>query len=308
MQLIWNDSIRESWDGFAAAQPRLLEQSWAYGQAMQAQGLGVQRARILIDGRCIGQAQFITRRLLGYIGLASCSRGPVWLPDVGAQTRAAALLALKKSVPVRALRAVIFSPNGADPGLKPADTERLSQVITGDATVLLDLRQDTAALLAGLHGKWRNRLRQAERLQDTTVFAGQDPIRLQGLLAQEARQRHARRFHGLPLEFVQSFVGAQARAEDSYCLCEASHQGRPQAAMLFLRHGQTATYHIGWLDPDARQLNLHNLLLWRGLLALQQAGVHWLDLGGINSEDLGGISRFKLGTGGLALSHPGTFF
>ena len=42
MQLIWNDSIRETWDGFEAEQPRLLEQSWAYGQAMQQQGLSAQ--------------------------------------------------------------------------------------------------------------------------------------------------------------------------------------------------------------------------------------------------------------------------
>ena len=308
MQLIWNDSIRETWDGFEAEQPRLLEQSWAYGQAMQQQGLGVQRARILIGGACVGQAQFITRRLLAYIGLASCSRGPVWSPQIGAEERAAALLALKKAVPLRPLRAVLFSPSAADPGFSPAETGRLSQVITGDSTVLLDLRQDAQSLLAGLQGKWRNRLRQAERLQDTEVFIGQDAERLQGLLAQEALQRRARRFHGLPLEFVQSFVASSPRPEDGYLICEARRQGRAQAAMLFLRHGQTATYHIGWLAAEAKHLSLHNLLLWQGLLALQQAGVRWLDLGGINSEDLGGISRFKLGTGGTALTHPGTYF
>lgn len=308
MQLIWNDSISETWDGFEAGQARLLEQSWAYGQAMQQQGLGVQRARFLVDGECVGQAQFITRRLLGYIGLASCSRGPVWSSRVGAPERAAALLALKKAVPLRPLRAVIFSPSAADPGFSPADTGRLSQVITGDSTVLMDLRQDASVLLARLQGKWRNRLRQAERLQGTDVWIGQDPARLQGLLSQEGQQRRARGFHGLPLEFVGSFVATQPRPEDAYLLCEARLEGRVQAAMLFLRHGQTATYHIGWLAPEARHLSLHNLLLWQGLLALQKAGVHWLDLGGINSEDLGGISRFKLGTGGLALTHPGTYF
>ena len=46
-----------------------------------------------------------------------------------------------------------------------------------------------------------HRLRQAERLQDTEVFIGQDAERLQGLLTQEAQQRRARRFHGLPLAF-----------------------------------------------------------------------------------------------------------
>ena len=128
------------------------------------------------------------------------------------------------------------------------------------------------------------------------------------LLQHEAQQRRDKRFYGLPIEFVESFVACAPRSEDAYWLCEVSVEDEPLAAMLFLRHGNTATYHIGWLAPEARHLSLHNLLLWRGLLALQKAGVHWLDLGGINSEDLGGISRFKLGTGGLALTHPGTYF
>lgn len=308
MQLNWNDSIRETWDSFANEQPRLLEQSWAYGQAMQEQGLGVQRARILIDGEWVGQAQFITRRLLGYIGLASCSRGPVWSGRIAAQERAKALLELKKTIPLRPVRAVILSPSAADSTLSPADTGRLHQVITGDSTVLLDLRRDASDLHRSLHGKWRNRLRQAERLHDVSLFIGQDLPRLRNLLSQEAQQRRSRGFHGLPLEFVKSFIDAHARPEEGYLLCEASLQGRVQAGMLFLRHGQTATYHIGWLAPEAKHLSLHNLLLWQGMLGLKQAGVQWLDLGGINSEDLGGISRFKLGAGGLALTHPGTYF
>lgn len=308
MQLKWNDSIRETWDGFALDQPRLLEQSWAYGQAMAHQGLGVQRARILIDGQCLGQAQFITRRLFGLVSLASCSRGPVWAAQMTAAQRALALLALKQSISLRPLKAVMFSPSGADPHYSPADVGKLSQVITADATVLLDLRQEVSVLHSQLHGKWRNRLRQAQRLQGLEIFAGQNPAHLQQLLEHEAQQRRARRFHGLPLEFVRSFIDAHARPAEGHLLCNVSVGGHMQAAMLFLRHARTATYHIGWLDEQARHLSLHNLLLWTAMLELRRAGVHWLDLGGINSEDLAGISRFKLGSGGTALSHPGTFF
>lgn len=308
MQLIWNDSISESWDSFASHQPRLLEQSWAYGQAMQRQGLGVQRARIMVNGECAGQAQFICRRLFGYVALAACSRGPVWTDRISPADRSKALLALKKTIPLRPVKAVIFSPSAADPAFQRADTGRLSQVITGDSTVLLDLRQDASELHRQLHGKWRNRLRQAERLDEVTLFTGQDPQRLQTLLVQEAQQRRSRKFHGLPLEFVNSYIDAHARPDHGYLICEASVRHQVQAGMLFLRHGRTATYHIGWLAEQARHLSLHNLLLWKGMLALQQAGVQWLDLGGINGEELSGISRFKLGTGGHAFTHPGTFF
>ncbi len=308
MQLIWNASIRETWEQFENTQPHLLEQSWAYGDAMQRQGLGVQRAQILIDGVCMAQAQFITRRVLAYIGLASCSRGPIWSAHVSAPQRAQALQQLQQAMPTRPWRATLFSPSAADPQFQAADTGRLSQVITGDSTVLLDLRLSEAQLRAKLHGKWRNRLRQAEQHAQVHLFSGTDDQRLASTLQREVQQRREKRFHGLPIEFVLSFVACGPSSTANYWLCEASLQGQPVAAVLFLRHGNTATYHIGWLAPPARAMNLHNLLLWRGLCDLKKQGVHWLDLGGVNTEDLGGISHFKLGMGGEKITHPGTYF
>jgi len=308
MQLIWNASIRESWDNFDHSQPLLLEQSWAYGQAMLGQGLGVQRAQVVVQGECMGQAQFITRRLLGYIGLASCSRGPVWREQLTPAQRAQSLKLLQQQLPIRPVRAALFSPSATVPGCCPADTGNLSQVITGDSSVLLDLRQSQSQLLANLEGKWRNRLRAAQRHTDLELFVGVDALRLSALLDREVQQRKAKGFHGLPMSFIESFVDSHLQAEQAYVLCEARRQDQPLAGMLFLRHGNCATYHLGWLAPIARQLNVHNLLLWQGMLHLRGLGLHWLDLGGVNSEDLGGISHFKLATGGQPITHPGTFF
>ena len=41
---------------------------------------------------------------------------------------------------------------------------------------------------------------------------------------------------------------------------------------------------------------------------LQEQGIEVLDLGGVNTHDLPGISRFKLGTGGQAITLAGTYF
>lgn len=308
MELIWNASIRETWDGFEDRQPRFLEQSWAYGQAMQAQGLGVQRVQLCQDGECLGQAQFITRRLLGYIGLAYCSRGPVWQARVPALQRIGAMQQLKKQLPMRPWKAVLFSLPATESPQEPPVTGRMQQVITGDSTVLIALQQDPDRLLGQLHSKWRNRLRQAQQQPQVDVFAGTDARRLQRLLQQEAQQRQAKRFHGLPLEFTQSFIDSHPQLAQGHLLCEARVNKQPLAGMLFLRHGRTATYHIGWLEDSARHMNLHNLLMWQAMQTLRQQGLHWLDLGGINTEDMAGISRFKLGTGGQVVSHPGTYF
>jgi len=53
---------------------------------------------------------------------------------------------------------------------------------------------------------------------------------------------------------------------------------------VFLRHGAAATYHAGWTSNEGRRLNAHNLLLWRGVLALREAGAGWLDLGAASAR------------------------
>ena len=77
--------------------------------------------------------------------------------------------------------------------------------------------------------------------------------------------------------------------------------------MLFLLHGSVATYHIGWADDTGRDLNAHNLLLWRASLLLRERGLAAIDLGGVNTHSLPGISRFKLGTGGAVRTLAGTY-
>jgi lipid II:glycine glycyltransferase (peptidoglycan interpeptide bridge formation enzyme) len=78
--------------------------------------------------------------------------------------------------------------------------------------------------------------------------------------------------------------------------------------MLFLIHGQVASYHMGWASEEGRTLNAHNALLWKAMAYLKAEGVSRLDLGGVNTHDLPGISRFKLGAGGQVVTLAGTYF
>jgi hypothetical protein len=52
-------------------------------------GVDIRRAMVWQDGRLLALAQFMCKRMVGYISLASCTRGPVWHPDVQADQRAA---------------------------------------------------------------------------------------------------------------------------------------------------------------------------------------------------------------------------
>jgi lipid II:glycine glycyltransferase (peptidoglycan interpeptide bridge formation enzyme) len=77
--------------------------------------------------------------------------------------------------------------------------------------------------------------------------------------------------------------------------------------MLFLRHGTTATYHIGWTSRDGRAASAHNLILWDACARLAARGVRQLDLGIIDTETAPGLARFKLGTGAQPVRTGGTW-
>jgi lipid II:glycine glycyltransferase (peptidoglycan interpeptide bridge formation enzyme) len=79
------------------------------------------------------------------------------------------------------------------------------------------------------------------------------------------------------------------------------------AAMMFLIHGEAATYQVGWTSDKGRDMHSHNLILWKGIEALKERGIRMLDLGGVNTIRSAGIARFKMSTGGQVLTLAGTY-
>ena len=308
MQLIWNPQDAAAWQDLHARQRGSLQQAWAYGQALQSLGVEIHRAEIRDGQRLLGLAQFQCRRLAFYIGLASCSRGPVWAESTTPEEQRQALRLLKKGIPTRPWRATVFSPEVAAGDAVHQALGGLHRVMTGYSTVMLDLRRSPADLRAALDGKWRNRLVRAEAQQGLQVHVRASGKDVQWLLERENLQRESRGFHALPTTFVQAYIDSHAQRSDAFVVASATRGRQTLGAMLFLRHGRCASYHIGWADEEGRRLNIHNLLLWQAMLALQAQGMAWLDLGGVNTRALPGISRFKLGTGGQVLTLTGTYF
>ncbi len=307
MQVAWDDHPRDAWEQFHRRCGGSLQQSWAYGEALRHLNVRTHRAVVHDAGQPVGLAQFMVRRIAGYLSLASCTRGPVWDPGLAPSSRAQAYRALKAALPTRPLRVTLFSPDA--PGGDAVDDEvrGLWRVMTGYSTVMLDLSEPLDRLRAGLEGKWRNRLVKTESGQGLLVRVEPNLPEARRLLERESQQRAERRFHGLPTAFVPAYIDAAPSREQGFAVSWAEHRKETQAAMLFLIHGDTATYHMGWANESGRKANAHNLLLWRGIEYLQRLGLRRLDLGGINTRSLPGITRFKLGTGGQVLTLAGTY-
>lgn len=308
MELIWNTLPRTEWDAFHRRHGGALQQAWAYGEAMHKLGVAVHRAAVMVEGQLVGLAQFVCRRWLAYIAMASCSRGPVWAPEADGALRQLACRQMQRALPMRPLRVTLFSPNTTEADLLPGEVAKLGRVMSGYSTVMLDLRPDLATLRQGLESKWRNRLTRAENANPVRVQVQPNLEHALTLLLHERRMREARHFHGLPESFVPAYIKAHAQPQQAFTVSSVARDGELLAGMLFLLHGRVATYHMGWSSEDGRAENLHNLLLWKGLCQLKAQGISHLDLGGVNTHDLPGISRFKLGTGGQALTLAGTYF
>lgn len=257
------------WDAMVSRHGGPLQQSWRYGQAS---GRGVFRGEVLVDG----QRAALVQMLQGPLGLAYIAGGPVWL----------------EAGPRR------FHPRklpGRGPVLvTPMDGTRVTgfPVMTPATHARLDLSGSEDDLLAGLHQKWRNRLRKA---QSAGMRVGQNRD-LSLALALEGENRARKGYRGYPDAFVRVFCADPS----DWAFFVARKKTKLVAAALFLRHGTGATYQIGWTNAEGRRLNAQNLVLWTAIRTFFDRGYSRLDLGQIDTERSPGLARFKFGTGAVA--------
>ncbi|WP_299671190.1 GNAT family N-acetyltransferase [uncultured Roseobacter sp.] len=268
-------------DATLADTPGALQQSPSFARALEALGAPPLK---LPDGT------LVLRRRFGPLPVSMITRPRV--------TSAAGLGALAGVVPVKGPR--LLSPDcplplqeiGALPLISPA------------TIATLDLSPNTDTLMAGLHQKWRNRLRhgQSQGLRVTRQNMPDDPGHW--LLQADLVQQAARGYRSWPIPLTLAY----ARANPGQAKLFMAHQGKtPVAAMLILRHGSTATYHIGHTRASGRLMSAHTLLMWSVILWAKSKGMQSLDLGTIDTEDAPGLARFKLGTGAQPRKLGGTW-
>jgi len=289
------------------AGPVALEQGWSYGEAMRVgHRQTVERLAFGPEGAPCALLQSFRRRVLGFGELTRIVRGPAWIGTPDTDTRIAVLRAIATRYG-RGLRQVLLWMPELGCGPAEHDLMRaagLRRVVTGYSSAWLDLAPEAPALRAGLDGNWRNALNAAERAGlSVDVCRGDTAIGRQ--VAAYDRFRRSRRFIGPPGKFVRALIDSTEAGDDALVL-GASAGGPAVAGIVLLRHGAAATYHAGWTSDDGRRSNAHNLLLWRGVLRLRNAGTRWLDLGGISAA-APGVARFKLGVGGSFFTLAGTY-
>lgn len=258
--------------------------------AAAARALGAVRLAVTNHGRPVARALLLRR-----FGLGATLLGPLWQPDADPALRPSALRALRG-----AGLHLAEAPDAATASALHAAGFR--QIATPAHVALLDLSPDPAARRRALDGAWRNRLVHAEAaglsLHQRPLCGPTDP-----LLTAATAQARRRRYRMLPPRAIAAIAAAAPGSE----VIEAHLSGTPVAAMLFLRHGGAATYHVGHTTPAGRAAEAHRLILWHMTGRLAAAGITLLDLGTIDTETAPGLARFKLGLGARVRQLGGSF-
>lgn len=299
----WADVDQES--------PFPLQQHPTYGRALEQFGASTAQATILLDGLVIARALLVNRKFFGLLDFTTVFRGPVWCqPSLDETTKQQAIAILKQQFSAWRWNFLCAMPELAstDTNLGIMRRAGYQRVMSGFSTAWVDLRPEEPALRASLHGKWRNQLSKAEKTSIQISVGGRKAHQYNWLLEKEAEQRSNRRYQATPLGLVPAYTAAVTGKSNSGIVSITALQNRKKiAGALFLLHGNSATYHIGWAGEEGRAVNAQNKVLWEGMCALKTAGIDFLDLGGLNTQDLAGIARFKLGIGAPPVTLAGAF-
>lgn len=301
----WNGLSLADWEvRFNAIRRTNILQSYTYAQAASA--INRQRPRwglIRMDGQEAGLVQIFEA---GFMGLHAVilDRGPLWFQDYGAPDHLVAFFAAfdkdfphrwgrrRRIIPEMEKTQAMMIPYREVTGIKPYQT------------IWMDLTQDENILREGLKRNWRNHLNKGEREKIKIVWDDKG-AGLSWLLAHNEAHRTIKNFQAASPKFIRALANACTPRGDML-VGQAFIGDDAVAAVLFFRHGRSATYQVGWSGDAGRRVNAHQLLLWQGMMQLKSRGVLDLDLGGIN-DVAEGIRAFKEGMGGETVTLCGMY-
>lgn len=286
MEISWDQSGQAGWEYLCNRARAPLQQRWDYGATHTALGGQVIRAVIHQNGEPVALCQSICRRFAGIFKTSLATRGPLWLAPCD---RTAVLALIRRTSPLPHPRAQLFTTNNS--------ARRLIPLMTTTSNAQIDLPVD----MTSLHGKWRNSLKKAQNsgLRVRHIACGGKSLKV--LLAIDQHQQGTKFYRALPAKFTKKW---QAIAPDDLRLITVSQAGQTIASTLFIRHGNTATYHIAHTTDLGREVSAGRLALWRAFTDFSAQGLCQIDLGLIDTVNAAGLARFKLGTG-ATLQHNG---
>ena len=276
-------------------------QSWEWGTFQEKTGAEVAKWR----GTSV-IALLIKRALPFSRSYWYCPRGPLGENAVADLVRAGAVSS-----------ADFFRFDAMNP--PPAEAKKTRDVQPAQ-TLVVDLRQESEALLSAMHEKWRYNIRLAERKGVRVFMAGVGDASALDIfwdLLSETTERdgfsaHDKEHYRLMLETLSGDPATDGKTRPVARLVFAEHDGKVLAANLMLYFGGTATYLHGASSRERREVMAPQALHWKAMQDAKAWGYATYDFWGVAPEGAenhswAGITRFKRGFGGTYVAYRGTY-
>jgi peptidoglycan pentaglycine glycine transferase (the first glycine) len=313
--------IDSEWDSFVKSVPRgdhLQSSPWAAFKA----SYGWSPIRIIIkkDGLAVAGVQFLVRRVFGVLKIAQVLQGPVLSsqePELF-ETTIQELVRLIRVIKINYLVVVPACDCSAaevlgEKGFRP------SGFLGGPrATLIIDLLQDSNALLHKMRRTTRNNIRIGRDQGIRVREGGEGDLAVFYRLLEATTKRHK----GDP-ESKKYYLDLWKHLEPSnhVRLFLAEYQGEILSGVLLVPFGNTVTVKgLAW-SGGRRWLRPNELLMWKAIGWSKENGFRYFDLNGISllaaesliagqalpESERSTATRFKLGFGGGVILLPRAF-
>ncbi|MBP9762883.1 peptidoglycan bridge formation glycyltransferase FemA/FemB family protein [Patescibacteria group bacterium] len=311
---------RTLWEAFVQSDVwNAFPQAWAWGEFQMARGRKVVRLALVDEaGKWLVAGQGIWYPKRYGTGYWLFPRGPVFAPQL-TEPRELFCLFLEKlfevELPEKGLFFRVEPPltlvEGR--GMMPLRMQR-TRALEPASTVILDLKQTQAELLAGMHPKTRYNIRVAER-HGVEVRTGSDEKDIELFLRLTAETAERDKFLSHEAEYLRATCEALLPSGFAR-LRFAEWQGRCLAANMEIAYGDTVTYLHGSSSSEDRQVMAPYILHWEAIKTAQAENAAFYDLYGANprlqsnvyyKSSWEGITRFKRGWGGKDVDLMGTW-
>jgi hypothetical protein len=176
-------------------------------------------------------------------------------------------------------------------GFEPARRDAIPR-----RSIWLDLGRGEELRFRALRADWRQTLIGAGKIR-LKIEAETSGASLGWLISRAATDCKDAGIAGWSLGFIKALANAHF-TEGTGVLFKAIGAAGPVAGALVVRHGDCATYLLGWGKKEVSGA-LH-LLMWRAMQQLEGQGVKSLDLGAFTAKSPEEMIAFKRGLGGEA--------
>ena len=284
-----------------------LLQYWAYGAAKEQTSYWKSVRFLVTDGsETVALAQFLAIKLPIFGGVARMNRGPLLSKEIQKDDRESVSCKLIAALVVESQKrhwwVVQLAPDLPDTeasvkALKNIGLKKLD--IASYASGLIPLHLDKEEMLMSLKGKWRNCLRKGFRLGVKITQVKVNSTEMNILINLYRQLQQDKGFLGVK----ESLIAALAEQKEENWEMKLFYANQDKnmdiehsiGVLVYVRHGDTATYFMGTTNDKGRNLNANYVLLWEAILYAKYSGCNWFDIGGFDSTTPKGIAHFKQG-------------